>query len=498
MSSSQASRTVCTISPGNFGAALEVLGYLLSIAAATLSFLIGWLTCEGAEIITALMLVSLIVIAWKRFDGGRHPCFFFLCTLALFQVGRPLAHFIGGDFDIHKVTLMTWYFFGLPRDVSALALLSIALSAICIYAPCRWNYRIYPPIEIGPAGRYLPYLYLLFSLSVPVQLYKNYCYYTYATSHGGYLVLFLDHGGMASSVPIAVRAISMISLPALVGILVLEGRKRFLYITTAVYFIVALPVMLTGSRGVMFSLVLSLWYLIGVKSSKASRLLVVALVGAGLIWVGGLIGSGRVQTGGSSPLIGPAQFLEDQGGSLNVTEIAIAYRQLFAPHILSYLASELQSAFVAPDQANYVAGKNFNDDVAMFLNPTAFLAGNGTGSAYLAEAYLMGGISGIVFVSVLLGVLLHGMHAHSRNPFTLFVVAMILPDVLWMPRGCLLEWISASVRLALSVVLLLMGWWLYKTTFQIWWVLSHSTNTLSQGHNRIEETVTTKLSGANA
>jgi len=50
----------------------------------------------------------------------------------------------------------------------------------------------------------------------------------------------------------------------------------------------------------------------------------------------------------------------------------------------------LQSAFVAPDQANYVAGKNFNDDVAMFLNPTAFLAGNGTGSAYLAEAYLMG------------------------------------------------------------------------------------------------------------
>src|ERR1019366_5549366 len=103
----------------------------------------------------------------------------------------------------------------------------------------------------------------------------------------------------------------------------------------------------------------------------------------------------------------------------------------FAPYLASYLAGELQSAFDAPDQANYMVGKHFNDDVAMFLHPTDFLLGHGTGSAYLAEAYLVGGLWGIVLVSGLLGALLHGMHAHSGNPLQLFLVAMILPDVPW-------------------------------------------------------------------
>ena len=198
------------VSSPKFGAALEVLGHLTMVAAATLGFFMGWLSRNQAAMVTAVLLLSLTGLAWHRFDGGRHPCFFFLCMLTLFQGGRLIAYGAGGETDIFRVTLMTSEPFDVSRNVAASTLLLIALSAICIYAPCRWNYRPLSPSRSGSFGRFLPYLYLLFSLSVPVQLYKNFCYYQYAKDHGGYLVVFIDHGGMAASIPIAVRAISLI------------------------------------------------------------------------------------------------------------------------------------------------------------------------------------------------------------------------------------------------------------------------------------------------
>ena len=73
-------------------ACFEVLGYLSVVTVGTLCYLMGWLTPNAASVLTVLLLTSLIVLAWKRFDGGRHPCFLFLCTLLLFQGGR--AHWI--------------------------------------------------------------------------------------------------------------------------------------------------------------------------------------------------------------------------------------------------------------------------------------------------------------------------------------------------------------------------------------------------------------------
>jgi oligosaccharide repeat unit polymerase len=474
MSASSTTGLVCGAESPNFGAALEILGYLTAVAVATLGFFMGWLTSEQAAVLTLLLLVSLLGLAWTRFDGGRHPCFFFLCTLTLFQAGGLIAYCAGSMSDVFRVTLMTSYQFGVSRDVSGLVLLSLALSAICIYAPCRWSYRSFSyrsfsPPRSGSFGRFLPYLYCVLSLSVPVQLYKNYRYYEYAREHGGYLVFFIDHGGLAASIPLAVRAASLVSLPAIVGIFVLERRKKALRSAAAVYFLATAPVLLMGSRGAIFSLVLSLWYLAKVKSEKRARLYGVGLLAAALVLAGALIGSFRQQdaSGELHALAGPAQFIASQGISLNVTEVAVQYRRRFAPHIVSYLASELQTAFVASDQTNYVAGKRFSDDMAMFLNPVTYRLGFGCGSSYLAEAYVLGGLWGVVFISGVLGAGLHGMHLLARRPPGLFLVALVLPDVLWMARGGLLDWVSASIRVGISVVLLLVGWWLYRAAARL-------------------------------
>jgi oligosaccharide repeat unit polymerase len=451
---------------------IEGFAYLAIVAAATLGFLMGWLTCNQAAVVTAALLLSLLSLAWHRFDGGRHPCFFFLCMLTLFQGGRLIAYCAGGETDIFRITLMTSEPFDVSRNVVALTLLSIALSAICFYAPCRWNYRSLPPLRSGSFARFLPYLYLLFCLSVPVQVYKNFCYYQYAKDHGGYLVVFIDHGGMAASIPMAVRAVSLISLPAFVGIFVLERRKRFLRTATAVYFAIAGPILLMGSRGGIFSLVLALWYVAKVKSGERARLYSAGLLGAALVLAGSLIGSFRAADAGSSAFDGPSQFVAGQGSSINITEVAIAYRRQFAPRIFYNLADELRSAFFPTDHMAYVAGKNFDADVSMFLNPAAYQLGSGSGSSYLAEAYLAGGLPGVAIISALLGTLFHGMNVYARNPFGLFLIAMILPDMLLMPRGGLLDWVSAALRVALSVLLLLAGWYFYRAAGRIGGILS--------------------------
>jgi hypothetical protein len=383
-----------------FDAAIEVVVYLALTATATFCFVMGWLSCQAAGVLTALLLVSLIVLAWKRFDGGRHPCFLFLCMLTLFQAGRLIAYCSGEITDLFRITLMTSYQFDVSREVSGLALLSLALSALCIYAPCRWSY-LSPSVLLprtGSCHRYLPYLYFLLCLSMPLQLFKNYRYYEYAQDHGGYLVFFVDHGGLAASIPLAVRATSLISLPAFIGIFVLERRKKFLGTAAIVYFLITAPILLTGSRGAIFSLIVSLWYVAKVKSGRQASLWGAGILVATLVLVASSIGSMRVDHGDSRPLFGPSQFIATQGVSFDVTQVAVAYRQHFAPYVASYLVTELRSAFVASDQTNYVLGKSFADDMASFLNPAAYRLGFGSGSSYVAEAYIVGGLGGVALI----------------------------------------------------------------------------------------------------
>ena len=455
-------------------AAFEVLAYLGLVAIATLCFLLGWLSINGAVVLTVLLLSSLIFLSWNRFDQGRHPCFLFLCVLLFFQGGRLLAYCFGAETDPMRIRLMVYRPFNLMRDEAGIVLLCLVLSAICIYVPCRWNYRrILPPTDTG-VDRFLPYLYLIFYGSLPVQLFKNYRYFEYIQEHGGYLSIFLNHSDLASSVPSLVRAISLISFPAFVAIFVIERRKKFLYITTALYFATSSLVLLWGSRGAIFGLILALWYVARIKSTKRARVALLAMAALVLLLVADVIQNIREDPDSTSEYsFLPFDFLALNGSSIDVTAVAIKYRQAFAPHVGTYLLYELQNAFVANDTTNYFWGKALAFDVPVFLNPVGFSLGRGTGGSYVGEAYVIGGLGGIVVISLLIGVGLHLLHYFSRTALCLFVVAMVLPDIMVMPRGELLDWLSVFARNAISICLLALGWQLYRL------VALHPANTLT-------------------
>jgi oligosaccharide repeat unit polymerase len=463
------------------GAGVEITAALAAITLAALLFAAGWLSPGPAGLLCMGLLLGLIALAWKHFRSGCHPAFYFLCVLALFQGGRLMA----GEADPFRVVLMTTIQFDVSREIAGTVLLALALSALVIYAVCRWNYRPLAPLQNESLKneslkneswqRFLPYLRVLFWSSLPIQLYKNYCYYAYARDHGGYLVFFIDHEGMAGSIPAVVRAVALVTLPALAGIFVLENRTRRLRTAALIYFAVAAPVLITGSRGALFSLIVALWYLRQARSGRRIRMGTLAMIAAALVGVGALVGSFRDEGTPARTLAGPAAFIADQGSSLNVTEIAVLRRDAFLPHIGSYLASELESAFVAADQVSYSPGQRFSDDAAMYLNPVTYRLGFGCGSSYVAEAYILGGLWGAVLVSAGLGWLLHAMHRASAHPLGLFLVAMILPDVLWMPRGGLLDWVSASLRTAVSLLLIAAGWSIYRSAAYLMDLLALST-----------------------
>jgi len=444
-------------------AAFEVLTYLCVVGTATICFVLGWLTPNGAAVLTVLLLTSLIVLAWKRFGQGRHPCFLFLCMVLFFQGGRLIAYCAGYITDPLTVELMRPSPFSLARAEAGLVLLLLVLSAVCIYAPCRWNYRPISPPRDAQTRRYLPYLYLLFFGSIPIQLFKNYRYFRYVQEHGGYTAIFLNHSGLASSVPLFVRVISLISFPTFVAIFVLESRRKFLYAVAILYFGTASLILLMGSRGGLFGLILALWYVARVKSRRRTRILTLALLVLVLVLAADVLQSLRDDSESiSSYAFAPMEFLKLQGSSLAVTEVAVKYRRVFAPYAASYLLNELQNAFVANDTSNYFRGKALAFDVPVLLNPEAFSLGRGTGGSYIGEAYVIGGTGGVVLISLLMGGGLRLLHYFSRKPLSLFVVAMILPDIFIMPRGELLDWLSVLLRNAISLVLLAAGWGLYR------------------------------------
>jgi hypothetical protein len=100
--------------------------------------------------------------------------------------------------------------------------------------------------------------------------------------------------------------------------------------------------------------------------------------------------------------------------------------------------------------------------VPVLLDWRAFAQGAGTGGSYVGEAYVIGGVTGVVLISLLIGVGLHFLHRLSGNAVSLFVVATILPDVLIMPRAQLLDWISVLLRSAVTIFILWLGWEIYS------------------------------------
>ena len=449
-------------SSSKLSALIEIVIYLGTVSFLALFYVLHELDLQVAGILTLALLLGLVWLSWVRLGSGRHPCFLFLGLLVLFQGGRLLAFGLGDPIDPYRIVDLAPRPFGVSPDAEATFLLAALLSAICIYLPCRWNYRFIVADHRLPDRQLLRYLRIAFWLTIPFAILKNIIYFRYASAHGGYLTLFTNRNELIQSVPALVRALSVFLTPIFLAIFVLEKRKLQLYLITGLYFASSMFFLLIGSRSGTLTMILALWCVSRLKSARRSPLSSIGILAGVLLVVAVVVGKSRDSSGTSNNHFTITSFFEAQGTTAGVTEMAIQFRDHFSPYTLQYFLSEIGGGFVPQDQSRYTRGQSLADDITVFVNPEAYNVGGGLGSSYLAEAYIAGAIPGVLIFSLLIGFGLHILYASCASRAGLFAGAVLLPTILWTARAGLFDWLAVIVRSSFLVLVLYLGWRLYS------------------------------------
>lgn len=435
------------IIPDNLKAAMELSVWLALIAVATLLAALGVLSLEGCIWVATLLMLGIFLAAWRGLGGGRHPCFLFLGMLLVFQFGRLIAHIFGAFPDPMRIDVGTAVPFRINPADSQVTLLILVLSAICVYAPCRFGYRP----EIFRPGReinWLQALYVLILITFPFALYKNWAYFSYIRAHGGYLAVFTDNAQIIQSAGTVIRSIALINSAALLIAYAFERKTKRIVWLLILYTALSTLDLMIGFRGKFFSQALGLWYIHKVKTGDRFSLAPLMFAGTAVTVLAALVAGFRENQ--SIKLLSPFGFLAQQGISLNVTEAAVAFDHLFGRYGTNYVFyGLLYDTIGMPPELHHQLWTN---DLTNFLDPVAAEMGFGTASSYLAELYLLGGIVGVMAGSVAIGFTLRWLHRTSRHSWGVVLLAFALPALIYLPRLELLGPVAAVIRSLIGFV----------------------------------------------
>lgn len=436
---------------------LEGSGYLCVLLVAAFALQCHWISLGMATKICALLLLSLLFLAWRQFKGGRHPCFLFLAMLLIFQGGRLIGYTLGVLDRPFRIVVQTSIPFDVSPATAQLTLLLLALSALCVYLPCRWRFSA---VKLEPlvSKEWLSAAYVLLLITFPFMLYKNYLYLNYVRSHGGYLSVFTDNEGIVNSAGFLIRSVSLAAYSLFLIIFVLERRRKYLIPITLLFIASSSMELFLGFRGKVFLLLITLWYVNNLKKGARFRLVPLAATAVLLSLLAVFIAGFRENT--TAAVLSPVRFVADQGLSLGVTESAIEFSDLFHQNSSRYLLDSMETAYKAA--GGFGQGELFANDLSLFLNRRAFSFGFATGSSYLAESYLAGGILLVIVASIAIGVVLRWLHAKSVHTLGAVVLILVLPSLIYLPRSELLDPLAGSIKSLMIAAFVFWLLWLIR------------------------------------
>ena len=420
---------------------LEITGWMTLVVLGWLAVALGALSIRGASLLCVFMMLGLMASAWRNFEGGRHPCFLFLSMLFVFQCGRLLGYMSGSPDDPFAIQLGTAFRFSVSRQSEEITLLLIVVSAVCVYIPCRFSYRRIV-FSAGPEQAWLRPLYMLLTVTLPFAAYKNYVYLAYIRSHGGYISVYTDNDAILQSAGTLVRGVALIGTSVLLLLYLCERRRRYMSLILSLFFIVSMMDLLMGFRGKIFVQILLFWFIHNLKTGKKFNLIPLLSTAAVISLLAVLIVGFRENV--AVNVLGPVGFISGQGISMNVTELAVENRQLFEKNAGRYFIGDVKSMFVPNSD-------NFESDLSLYLSPDSFRAGYATGSSYLAEAYLIGGVFGVAIVSLLVGMMMSWIHARSDSWIGAGLMMASLGSIIYMPRAGLIYPLSGTLKSLLAM-----------------------------------------------
>lgn len=441
------------------GPVFEAVICLIFLAIQALIICMDAISLEWLIRINSIFLLWLFLAAWKRFAGGMHICFLFIGMILLFQSGRLLAFTFNPLFgntpdllDPFRFVLMREVPFDISRETAEMTMLAIVSSAVFIYLPCSIRFK---SIRLSNTltSSFMRGLYRIYFLTFPFLLYKNIRYFLFIRDHGGYLALYLIRDQILSSVDIVTRLLSLAASLTFIIIFLFEYDKKRIQLITFTYFVVSILDLLIGMRGKVFTLLLSLWFIQNLKTGKRFHLYRITIIGALLAYTAMFAANFRENQ--DLKLLSPLSFISAQGISMQVTEAVVGYRRDFIHNPFMYLIHEIEAPFFPTSQVSEPSGESLAGDLTPYLSSRAAAEGYGTGSSYIAEAYLFGGLCGVIIISFAIGCFLAWMHSFCKSTIGALFLAYTMPTLIYLPRSGLLDPLAISLKTFIALISLI-------------------------------------------
>lgn len=422
---------------------MAFLGLQTALVVLVLADLVSPINSRVFGFVCLGLLLMTAYLTWRQTEQGNHPIFLLMVFLALFQFGRMFSWFISGEWNIAWFDLATARPFTVEERGLKQAMLMVPLSASFVYLGffAKKGRNVLTFTKNDQMRAFFGWLYFL---TIGFVVIKDVSYLRYTLEHGGYMATYLGGGEHVEQVGLPIRALALLNTMAFLPYLILENRKRLILIAMGSYLAVLVLELLVGLRGKFFINFMFLWMVYNIKTGSSFKPITAGAVGSGLIFAA--IGAEIFRQSRSSSLdVNLVEyFLDSQGVSFFVTVASVIYHDVFERHSIEYLLNQFLVPFI--HVAKFGEGALLTLDLTSFLNPMAAKLGFGTGDAYLANLYLLGGYLAVALGSLLIGSFSAWITRAPESPFWRTISLSILMWIPYLPRSGYLEPIATSIK----------------------------------------------------
>lgn len=301
------------------------------------------------------------------------------------------------------------------------------------------------------------YSFICFNLAYPFAIFYNLSIFYFIIKFG-YAAKFTDLRAIVENSPVyyIISKIELL-LPSAFSVYMatLPTKKQFLKIAKP-YLLYLVLTLGTGGRGdFILGLLLLIIFLAFMQQIEPNivwidkkKYKIALIIGIPAIAIGGSIMNTvrfNESTENTSIIRSFVNFFYEQGVTSNTVKNAYLYQDYIPPqkdyYILEFLHTGLPARFLGNKvyQGNTIdhatEGGSFTHALGYAIMGNTYLAGQGTGSSYLAELYYDFGYIGIFLGSCLYGFLFSLVSIKRKNLFTRSIIFIILTKLLWAPRG---------------------------------------------------------------
>jgi len=441
---------------------LFLIGCIFLFLSLNLVFFL-FLSVESLRYTFVLNVLLSIFFYFILFGRTFHPILIFIGTLTLFQGGLIISSIFDNSIDLSYVSLMGADFF-LKEDTVRLTILLICSSywfaIIGAYIGSEGKIKNLKEAKEFDNNFLKQIFLIIFFIALPFYIYKQLIYFNYFTQYG--YIGFYQSTKYLEEAGFIVRSISFLVPIAFLGFFFLERNKKIILLISFIFFIISLPVLISGFRGWFFTFWLTVFLFYKQKfnnkiSFKYLFMLIIIFSTIGLF-----ISYTRENPSLTSvfnlqyifnilinrnPIL---EFLKQQGVSFWVTAMAVEFEYEFSSKIFKYLLWE-PIAGIYPHIPTA-----FAHDLTQKINYNAYLMGYGTGSSYLAEAYLLGGFLAVFLASLLIGYVLGKLNSffHYVNIYKKILIFTVFQYIFFIPRDLLLMPIAQAIKTGVYLIML--------------------------------------------